>query len=216
MEEADSIGGIATARLTNEEAYLFQRFIRAVIGTNNVDHSGGYAHKGLEVMGKTLGTLGSTNSIADIGKADTILLVRSNLTETHPVVGMRVNMAVKRNKAKLIVANPRTRQVQAFGQRLPQPFHWDGGGAPEWGDRPHPEGGAGGSGVSGPVYRRTGRAFQIGCPLTPKWVEKVTGIKPDALLKAARTFAAGKRAVIIISAGLGQTVEERGDSTGCC
>jgi len=35
---ADAIGGLSSARCTNEENYLFQKFIRAVIGTNNVDH----------------------------------------------------------------------------------------------------------------------------------------------------------------------------------
>lgn len=34
----DAIGGLSSARCTNEENYLFQKFIRAVIGTNNVDH----------------------------------------------------------------------------------------------------------------------------------------------------------------------------------
>ena len=34
----DSIGGLASAKVTNEENYLFQKFMRAVIGTNNVDH----------------------------------------------------------------------------------------------------------------------------------------------------------------------------------
>jgi len=35
---ADAIGGLSSARCTNEENYLFQKFIRATIGTNNVDH----------------------------------------------------------------------------------------------------------------------------------------------------------------------------------
>lgn len=34
----DSIGGLSSARCTNEENYIFQKFMRAVIGTNNVDH----------------------------------------------------------------------------------------------------------------------------------------------------------------------------------
>src|SRR4030043_2020824 len=34
----DSISGLSSARCTNEENYLFQKFMRAVIGTNNVDH----------------------------------------------------------------------------------------------------------------------------------------------------------------------------------
>lgn len=35
---ADAIGGFSSARCTNEDNYLFQKFMRAVIGTNNVDH----------------------------------------------------------------------------------------------------------------------------------------------------------------------------------
>lgn len=35
---ADSLGGLSSARCTNEENYAFQKFIRAGIGTNNVDH----------------------------------------------------------------------------------------------------------------------------------------------------------------------------------
>jgi predicted molibdopterin-dependent oxidoreductase YjgC len=34
----DSIAGLSSARCTNEENYLFQKFMRAAIGTNNVDH----------------------------------------------------------------------------------------------------------------------------------------------------------------------------------
>jgi NADH dehydrogenase/NADH:ubiquinone oxidoreductase subunit G len=35
---ADSVGGLSSARCTTEENYLFQKFIRAAVGTNNVDH----------------------------------------------------------------------------------------------------------------------------------------------------------------------------------
>ena len=34
----DSIAGLASAKCTNEENYLFQKWMRAVVGTNNVDH----------------------------------------------------------------------------------------------------------------------------------------------------------------------------------
>lgn len=34
----DSIAGLASAKCTNEENFLFQKFMRAVVGTNNVDH----------------------------------------------------------------------------------------------------------------------------------------------------------------------------------
>jgi predicted molibdopterin-dependent oxidoreductase YjgC len=34
----DSVGVLASAKVTNEENYLVQKFARAVVGTNNVDH----------------------------------------------------------------------------------------------------------------------------------------------------------------------------------
>lgn len=37
-----SIAGLSSARCTNEENYLFQKFMRAVIGTNNIDHCARY------------------------------------------------------------------------------------------------------------------------------------------------------------------------------
>jgi formate dehydrogenase major subunit len=35
---ADSVAGFSSARCTNEENYLMQKLMRAVIGTNNIDH----------------------------------------------------------------------------------------------------------------------------------------------------------------------------------
>jgi predicted molibdopterin-dependent oxidoreductase YjgC len=35
---ADAVAGLSSAKCTNEENFVFQKFIRAVIGTNNVDH----------------------------------------------------------------------------------------------------------------------------------------------------------------------------------
>ncbi len=34
----DAIGGLSSARVTNEENYLFQKLIRGAVGTHNVDH----------------------------------------------------------------------------------------------------------------------------------------------------------------------------------
>jgi formate dehydrogenase major subunit/formate dehydrogenase alpha subunit len=34
----DAIGGLSSARVTNEDNYIFQKFMRAAVGTNNVDH----------------------------------------------------------------------------------------------------------------------------------------------------------------------------------
>ena len=47
-----------------------------------------------------------TNSIADLGSADVLLLIGSNTTTAHPVIAMQLNLALRRGM-KLIVVDPR-------------------------------------------------------------------------------------------------------------
>lgn len=104
---ADSIAGLSSARVTNEENYLFQKFMRAAIGTNNVDHCARLCHvstvTGLAIA---FGSGAMTNSIEEIAGANCIFVIGSNTTECHPIIGLKVKQAV-RNGAKLIVADPR-------------------------------------------------------------------------------------------------------------
>ena len=103
----DSIGVLGSARATNEENYLTQKFARAVIGTNNVDCCARVCHAptaaGMKIM---LGTGAATNSFDDVEQARTIFIVGANPTENHPIVGDRIRQAVRRG-AKLIVIDPR-------------------------------------------------------------------------------------------------------------
>lgn len=56
-----------------------------------------------------------TNSIEDIAtEAKSYLVIGSNTTEAHPVVGMRLRQAVKRRGAILIVADPRRIPLTEF------------------------------------------------------------------------------------------------------
>jgi len=48
-----------------------------------------------------------TNSIEDLEKAGCILVIGSNTTEGHPIIGLRIKKAVMRNGCRLIVAEPR-------------------------------------------------------------------------------------------------------------
>lgn len=48
-----------------------------------------------------------TNSIDELEDAEVIFVIGSNTTEQHPLIGMRIINAVKKNGAKLIVADPR-------------------------------------------------------------------------------------------------------------
>jgi formate dehydrogenase alpha subunit len=101
------IGVIASAKSTNEENYLLQKFTRAVLGTNNIDHCARLCHAStLAGLAQSFGAGAMTNSISEIGGAATILAIGTNTTEAHPVIGFEIKRAVSRG-AKLIVINPR-------------------------------------------------------------------------------------------------------------
>jgi formate dehydrogenase (NADP+) alpha subunit len=105
---SDSIAGFSSARVTNEENYLFQKFIRAVIGTNNVDHCARLCHASTVAgLAATFGSGAMTNSIDETELMKTMFVIGSNTTEQHPVIGMKIKKAVRQNGAKLIVADPR-------------------------------------------------------------------------------------------------------------
>ncbi|MBS3765588.1 molybdopterin-dependent oxidoreductase, partial [Candidatus Bipolaricaulota bacterium] len=104
---ADAIAGLSSATCTNEENYLFQKFMRATIGTNSVDHCARLCHSSTVAgLVRAFGSGAMTNSIGEIRDADTILVTGSNTTESHPVIGLEVKKAVE-NGANLIVADPR-------------------------------------------------------------------------------------------------------------
>ena len=104
---SDALAGFSSAKCTNEENYLFQKFVRTCFGTNNVDHCARLCHAPtVSGLVQTFGSGAMTNSINEIGDAACILAIGTNTTENHPVIGREVKRAVD-NGAKLIVANPR-------------------------------------------------------------------------------------------------------------
>ena len=101
-----AIAGLITARCTNEDLYVFQKFMRTVIGTNNLDSSARYGHINfVRAMHQALGIHRSMNSSEEITKAKAILLVGSNITETNPVASLRVKAAIGTYKAQAIVVD---------------------------------------------------------------------------------------------------------------
>jgi len=98
---------LSSAKATNEENYLVQKFARAVMGTNNVDHCARLCHApSVTGLRETMGSGAMTCSIEDIDRAGCLFVIGSNTSETHPVIGTRVRRA-KRRGTKLVVADPR-------------------------------------------------------------------------------------------------------------
>ncbi len=104
----DSIALFSSARATNEDNYAAQKFLRAVIGTNNIDHCARLCHSSTTSgLGMTIGAGAMTNSIPEIGSdSDVILIIGSNTAECHPLIARQVILAKERG-AKLIVIDPR-------------------------------------------------------------------------------------------------------------
>ncbi|MFA4842800.1 MAG: formate dehydrogenase subunit alpha, partial [Candidatus Omnitrophota bacterium] len=103
----DALAVCASARCTNEENFLMMKFARAVLGTNNVDHCARTCHAAtVSGLNQSFGSGASTNSYDELTEMDCILIIGSNPTEAHPIVGWRVRTAID-NGAKLIVCDPR-------------------------------------------------------------------------------------------------------------
>jgi NADH-quinone oxidoreductase subunit G len=101
-----SVAALTTARLTNEELFLFGKLFRETIGTDNIDHSAGFAHEALTKGTKeSFGITASPSEISDIQKADLLLVVKSDAYETHPVLGFEINLGVKRQGVKLNIVS---------------------------------------------------------------------------------------------------------------
>jgi formate dehydrogenase major subunit/NADH-quinone oxidoreductase subunit G len=71
-------------------------------GSNNYDHSAGYAHAALTTgFAASFGATASPASILDIQKSDFLFVIKTDTYETHPVVGFEINMAVKNKGVEL-------------------------------------------------------------------------------------------------------------------
>ncbi len=104
----DSLAVLASARITNEDNYIAQKFTRAVLQTNNIDHCARLCHASTVAgLASAFGSGAMTNPIDDIKNADVILITGSNPTENHPVISTYIKQSVLTGKTKLIVVDPR-------------------------------------------------------------------------------------------------------------
>jgi len=201
---AEALAGLASAKCTNEENYLFQKLVRSVLGTNNVDHCARLCHSSTVAgLAQAFGSGAMTNSIDELEHADCILVTGSNTTEAHPVIALRIKDAVKRG-ATLIVADPREIGLTSYaGIHLRQRSGTDvalfsammqvilGEGLAD----------------EGFVRERTEGLDdfrEVVTEYTPENVEALTGVPAADIRAAARAFAGAKNASIVYSMGITQ------------
>jgi predicted molibdopterin-dependent oxidoreductase YjgC len=103
----DKIALLSSAKCTNEENYLMQKFARLVMKTNHIDHCARLCHAStVAALAASFGSGAMTNSINEFENAKCIFVIGSNTTEQHPVIALKIKNA-KKNGAKIIVADPR-------------------------------------------------------------------------------------------------------------
>ncbi|MEX1113837.1 MAG: formate dehydrogenase subunit alpha [Akkermansiaceae bacterium] len=111
-----TIGGISSARCTNEENYLMQKFMRAVIGCNNIDSCARVCHSPTAYgMQRSFGTGAATNRFEDIDQTSCIMIIGANPTEAHPVTGARIKQRVMKG-VPLIVIDPRKIELSPYAK----------------------------------------------------------------------------------------------------
>jgi formate dehydrogenase alpha subunit len=198
----EAFGVISSARCTNEENYLIQKFGRACLGTNNIDHCARTCHvPSVTGLTRSFGSGAATNSIDELPEAKCILIIGSNPTEAHPIIGWRL-ITARDKGAKIILADPRSITMSAFSdlhlKLLPGTDICLLNGmmreilAQGWEDK-------------GFIQERTEGFDELKKVLekyTPEYVEKITRVPQEILVKAAKIYATSGPASIIYSLGI--------------
>ena len=203
----DALGTFCSAKATNEDNYVFQKFVRGVLGTNNIDHCARLCHAasvtGLQIA---IGSSAMSNSIAEMKDLEVFIVTGSNTSETHPVISTFLREAVVKKGAKLIVVDPRQIEMtqfstlwlrnqpgsdvavfQAMAQSIIEEKLYD----------------------SAFIENRV-EGFenykQSIAESTPEWAENISGVPADMIRTAARLYAGASSAAIYWGMGISQSV----------
>jgi formate dehydrogenase alpha subunit len=203
----DAVNFLGSAKCTNEDNYALQKFARAVVGTPHIDHCARLCHASTVTgLSMAFGSGAMTNSIDDLEDADVILLIGSNTSEQHPLIGRRIIRAVKEKGATLVVADPRHIDLVEVSR-----LHL----------RHRP--GTDTALINGILHAiieegREDRKFieentegfeEVAKSLrnyTPQYVETITGVPSYQIIEAARMYAGAENASIVYAMGITQHV----------
>ncbi len=113
----ESVVGLASPRLTNEDCYAFQKFFRSVIGTHNIDSEARFSVLRVQrAFELTCGIKGATNTIEELLQTGAILVIGIDPIEETPALGWKIKAAARRFDSNLIVANSRRISLDRFAR----------------------------------------------------------------------------------------------------
>lgn len=206
----DALAGYSSAKCTNEENYLFQKFVRIVFGTNNLDYCTRLCHAStVTAMLRSIGDGAASNSIQDFEFTDCLFVTGNNMIETHPVTATYVK-AGKRRGQKIIVCDPKWTPLVKYADIWLQPklgsdvallngminVIINEGLANEEFIRERVMNGM-------DAFNELKEAVN---DYSPEEVEKITAVPADLIRKAARLYATAKTSIIATGMGMSQQV----------
>ncbi len=205
-ENPRNVAGFGSAKCTNEEAYLFQKFIRQGFGHNNVDHCTRLCHaSSVAALMENVGSGAVTATFNEIENADVAIIIGANPIENHPVAATYFKQFTKRG-GKLIVMDPRGVGLRRFATEMVQfrpgadvsmlnaIMHviveeglYDSQYIHRWTENWDAE-------------REHLKGF------SPEAMSEICGVSPEQLRRVARTFAEGKAGMIFWGMGVSQHI----------
>jgi len=202
---AEAIAGITSSRVTNEENYLFQKWMRACIGTNHID-SGARLASGSVLYGMlaSTGSPAMTHSMDDVAGADFILLIGADVYSDNLIFSNKMRKAINVNNAKIVLVDPRRTQWEKWANLWLRPLP---GTDIAW--------------INGLIRLLIGQGISskefVGAKtegfeamrssverFTPRVVQEATGILPAQLEAMAKLYAAAQKRAIVFGPGVAQ------------
>jgi formate dehydrogenase alpha subunit len=196
---SQSIGGISSSRATNEENFLFQKWMRACIGTNHIDNGARLSSgSSLHGMMASIGLGGMTHSMEDVAKVDLTLLVGADVYDDNLIFSNKMREAIRENNAKIILVDPRKNQWEKWADLWLRPLPgtdiaWINGLVRlliEMGATSKTEG-------FETLHSSLGR-------YTPEFVKSTTGISPEELEAFTKLYLSAKKRAIVFGSGVTQ------------
>ncbi|MCF8218300.1 MAG: formate dehydrogenase subunit alpha [Bacteroidales bacterium] len=206
----DALGGYGSAKCTNEDNYIFQKFMRTVLGTNNQDYCTRLCHAStVTAMLKSIGDGAGSNSIEDFKTTDCLFIIGNNIIETHPITATYVKEGAREGQ-EIVVVDPKWTPAVKYANLWLQPKL-----------------GTDVALLNGLIHvvikeelidtdfiqkrvEHGMEAFEelrnVSQKYTPEYVEEVTGVAAHDIEKAARIYAKAPTAMIATGMGMSQQV----------
>ncbi|MFO7722878.1 MAG: formate dehydrogenase subunit alpha [Bacteroidales bacterium] len=205
-----ALAGYSSAKCTNEDNYIFQKFIRIAFGTNNVDYCTRLCHASTVVaMLRSIGDGAGSNSIEDFETTDCLFVIGNNIIETHPITATYVKRGIAQGM-KVIVVDPKWTPLVPKATLFLQPKLGTDVALlnglihviirDRLYDEPFIQSRVRGGMESFDALRSLTDKY------TPEITEGITGVKASLIEEAARMYAAAPTAMIATGMGMSQQV----------